>query len=167
LNLQPSKGAELVYGVYRNDELVFIPKQQAFELAQLREALTTAKTWGEFKAKVPAHLYKETVYLYSDYEEDDEDGEEPEAPGDKDEFVADDIPGHGDGDWPIWAAQAMLEWVPQDVQERFGRVAATRLSGEYLYLPENRADEIASAMQSHGYTCVRDDALVERAEGYS
>lgn len=162
MQIQASRGTELVYGNYRGDELVFIPKQQAVELAQLRQALESAATWGEFKQMAPAHLYQEVALMVSDYDE-----EAGQLPQDADPFDADSIPGYGDRDWPTWAAQAMLEWVPQDVQDRFGSAAGTTLSGDYLYLPEEKADEIAQAMQEHGYPCVRDDDLVTSAEGYS
>ena len=68
---QPGKNREIVYGDC-NGELIFLPKDLALELAQIHTALNTSKTWAEFKANVPAHVYEEVI-------EGMKDDEDPEA----------------------------------------------------------------------------------------
>ncbi len=60
----------------------------------------------------------------------------------------------------------MLYWMPKGVQEGFGFEVPTTISGEYLGLPPEKEAEIVAAMQTHGYSCSRDDALVWDASIY-
>lgn len=151
----------LVYGVFQGDEVAFLPRQQAQGLAQLWRALDSAQTWGQFRRMVPAHIYEEVVSAVGDSENMAEDGlPHSDAPFDRDE-----IPGHTDGDWPALPARQMLDWVPQEVRERYGRVVSTRFNGDYLVFRARDATAVAQALQGHGYTCVRDDDLVRDASG--
>lgn len=81
-------------------------------------------------------------------------------------FDAEDIPGHADGDWPDWPQGNMEHWVPQEVQNEFGSMKPTAVSGDFLQLDPLDEDEIVSAMREHGYDCVRDEDLVWEASGY-
>lgn len=56
--------------------------------------------------------------------------------------------------------------MPKGVQEGFGFKVPTMISGEYLGLPPEKEAEIVAAMQTHGYSCSRDDALVWDASIY-
>ncbi len=56
MSSRATESKEIIYGE-RADQLIFIPKQRALELASIHEALNTSKTWGEFKSRVPrSHL---------------------------------------------------------------------------------------------------------------
>jgi hypothetical protein len=55
-----AKSREVVYADC-NGELVFLPKELALELAQIRAALDISKTWGEFQATVPARVFEEIM----------------------------------------------------------------------------------------------------------
>ena len=158
----------LVYSEIQ-DGLVFIDEGEAHDLVQLHRALGKARTWGEFKAQAPSHWYEDAVERLKeqmlDEMEDarDDDYEEPAA---EKGFDAEDIPGHADGDWPDWPQGNMERWVPDEVQDRFGSMKPTAISGDFLQLSPEHEDEIVSAMQRHGYDCVRDDDLVWEASGY-
>lgn len=93
---------------------------------------------------------------------DEGEGQEPDPGSD---FFAERIPGYEDGDWPSWPARAMLHWVPKYIQERFGSTEPSAISGDSLLLATEKEDEIVSAMEVHGYACLRDHALVEKANG--
>ncbi len=90
--------AEVVYGEIQ-DGLVFIPVEEARELAGLREALGTSKTWGEFRARVPKERYEEALERLPQNEEREE-GEEVEEPAPEARFAPEEIGGFADGDWP-------------------------------------------------------------------
>lgn len=151
----------LVYGVFQGDEVAFLPRQQALALAQLWRALDSAQTWGQFRRMVPPHIYDEVVAAVGDNENLADDGRPfSDAP-----FDRDDIPGHADGDWPALPARQMLDWMPQAVRERYGRVVSTRFNGDYLAFRARDATAVAEALQALGYTCVRDDDLVRDASG--
>lgn len=59
----------------------------------------------------------------------------------------------------------MLDWIPEDIQKRFGSIADSVHSGDYLYLPTEDARGIVQAMHTHGYRCEEDEELIERAHG--
>jgi hypothetical protein len=49
---------------HRPDELVFAEAAEAERISQIHHALTTAKTWGEFKALMPAKDFSEVLDSY-------------------------------------------------------------------------------------------------------
>ena len=158
---------DFVYGPI-GDNLVFMPRPAAERLRAVREALNTSRTWGEFKQAMPADSYQHVVELMREQAEEDlsdDDEELPDnwEPGAETAFEAEQIPGFADGDWPEWPAQEALEWVPTDIQRRFGVESASVLSGDYLTLNIEHEAAIVAAFVEHGYTCSRDDTLLMRA----
>lgn len=150
----------LVYGLYDEDSLVFIPQQRAHELAQLRQAIESAKTWGEFKESVAEGDYMRAIELIRLANEDDDFTPTTATP-----FDPEDIPGFADFEWPPFPAQDMLDWVPADIQRKFERPGAY-IMNDVLVLSESDVVAIVAAMEAHGYQCIRDDHLVRAASGY-
>jgi len=150
---------DLVYGTLPNDILVFMPQQEALEKARVWQALNTAKTWGAFKDAIPDRFYEEVLELLEMVNEESE--PDAEAP-----FDAEMIPGHADGDWPSWPLQEMLDWMPTDVQQRFGERVNTMMLGYMLRLQAADETEIVAAMEAHGYSCTRNDTLIRNANGW-
>lgn len=87
-------------------------------------------------------------------------------PIDSDRFKAEQLPGFSDGDWPEWPAQQALDWVPPEIQRRFGKTNSSVLNGPFLELDPQRAAEIIAAMEEVDYVCERNDALVQSASGH-
>jgi hypothetical protein len=155
---------ELVYGnVWIN--LVFIPKQRAIDLDALHEALLSATTWGEFQAKVSAEVYEEVLKRIAQWHEDVEGTHVPQS---TDAFDPDYIPGYADSDWPAFPPAEMLEWIPKEIQEKYGLVnpGSDPLSRPTLDLPIGSAEEIVAAFERSGYLCISDETLVNKACGY-
>jgi hypothetical protein len=151
-----NRGETLVYGHPNGeDELVFIPEAEAKELAQLWEALRSATTWGEFNLSAPYKRLQEALELFG----------EGKPPGDDDAFDGEALVDSISWDWPPWPAQRMLEWVPADIQERFGDVGTSMVSGDALYIDEAAETGIVAALEQAGYRCMHDDELVARASG--
>jgi hypothetical protein len=156
---QSPETTEIVYADC-SGELIFLPKNLALELAQIWTALNNSKTWGEFQANVPDHVYEEIMAEMKD-------DEDPEAlPDPENAFDSDAIPGYDDGDWPTWPLQYMLEWMPEDIQQQYGKVVPSAVNGDCLELLEEKAGEIVLALEKRGYTCTEDESLVIRACGY-
>jgi hypothetical protein len=153
------KQRSVVVGVLlgADDEVVMIPEKHAVTLARLHDALSSAKTWAEFKRLAPKRYYQEALERASEGED--------EAVTPKSPFDPMQIYGLGDGDWPDWPSQQMLGWVPAEVRAKFGRSESSVLNGPFLCLAAADLDEIMSAMEAHGYKCRRDDDLVSRAHG--
>src|SRR5919107_6311312 len=111
---------DIVYGEV-TDSLVFIPKEEAIELGQVYKALRTANTWGEFKERSPTDKYKEAVeFAWEVLEEEGAVSENNKEPDAEAEFDPDHHLGYENMDWPSWPAQNMLDWVPEEIQTRFG-----------------------------------------------
>ena len=165
--MDPDK--DLVYGPIA-DNLVFMPRPAAERLIAVRGAINSSRTWGEFKQAMPADSYQHVVELMREAAEEDtaEDEELPDhwEPDGETAFDAEQIPGFADGDWPEWPAQAALEWVPKDIQRRFGVEATSFHSGDSLELAIEQEAAIVAAFVEHGYTCSRDDTLLLRAYDY-
>lgn len=137
------------------EHAVFGGSAQIDELRAVYRALAAAKTWGEFRQMIGPERAED---LREMMDEDD--------PPDSAAFSSEDIPGYGDGDWPEWLQQNMLSWVPEDVQERFGSVEASRISGDALIIYAEKGEDVAAALEAQGFTCTRDDAAVREAAGY-
>ncbi len=133
---------DIVYRVSGDgyDSVLFAKRDNAEYVAKIREALYQSKTWGEFRANLPAGEWEDL---------------EPQLdePPDDEPFKADDIPGHADGDYPEWLRQSQLNWFPKDLIEKYdGEVTLTTLNGWVLDLPADRAEEIADDLRALGHT---------------
>jgi hypothetical protein len=151
---------EVVYG-YVGSGLVFIFREHAEELSNLWEALNKARTWGEFRRMAGEGRYEEVLDLYEGY---DEEAEDP-GPHPDEAFDASRISGHDDGDWPDWPAQQMLDWMPDDIQRRFGCVEASIFNGDFLHIEGGDTEGLLTAMAGHGFSCENDEHLVQSANG--
>ena len=153
---------DLVYGPI-DGYLVFMPRPVADRLIAVRGAVTTSRTWGEFKQAMPAGSYQHVIALMREDSSDDEELPDHWEPDAEMGFDAEQIPGFADGDWPEWPAQEALEWVPTAIQHRFGVESASVLSGDYLKFAIEQEAAIVAAFVEQGYTCSRDDTLLLRA----
>jgi hypothetical protein len=139
------------------DWLVVMPLSEARRLAALEEALWESRTWGAFRSRI-ADDPQTLAELRERF-----DGHLPDPAG---PFHADDIPGHADGSWPSWPAQAMLDWLPRSVQA-LGTIEESVFNGPLLRLDEAVRGEVLDAMAAEGIECREDSrGLVARACGY-
>jgi hypothetical protein len=181
---------DLVFGLVPalgGSNLVFIPWEKAQELAAIAAALR-ARTWGEFKLKMPAQRLPELVATFMERgalsfdvfyrlraqqdtrAERDRLWQAYEAlqpgkrmPLDHDEFHIEHVPGAVNGYWPERPEQAMLRWLPPLICGRFGCRGATRQLGDCLFFDPQRAPEILAALEAAGYCCRWEEDLVRQA----
>lgn len=130
--------------------VVFAEKAKAASVARIQEACETATTWGEFRSKLTAEEWAEVV--------DNNDLNNREI-DDAAPFGADtDITGYADGFYPEWLQATMLSWFPKGLIAKYAGEAADSVhNGEFLILPADRAEEIASDLTARGH-------VVERSE---
>jgi hypothetical protein len=91
----------------------------------LDRAITSSKTWGEFRKKIGpeeyAALYQDRFYT----PEPDDDPEDIDVdalePSDDAPFNSDKVPGFTEGDYPPWLAQEIDEHLPREILERFAK----------------------------------------------
>ena len=147
--------------------LLFVPESRANELAEGNKALLTAKTWGEFKSLVSTELYvfylTKSSYYEGPYEPEDGDYRPfdiaPETP-----FTPNDVLTYEE--LPANPEIEMTEWMPEEIQQKFGRkmryyaMDMNVLRGEILVLEEKQMDEIVAELEKHGFVCKRNDDLL-------
>jgi hypothetical protein len=91
--------------------------------------------------------------------------DEPPPPDDE-RFEGRDLGCVADGDYPEWAAQEMLGWLPREILEApYSTVLPSFLNGPCLRLDPTAEAQIVEALRAAGFRCTRDDALVWRACG--
>lgn len=144
----------VVYGRVPDGGLVFVPEPMAKELAQVQEALSLAKTWGELRELLPAARLSEVFDLVE--------FDTPPAPSDP--FDAGEIPAYCDGDWPEWPARYQLEWLPDDALALGSRDVSV-LNGDFIEFAPEREEELIEVLGAHGHSIRRDDELVAAASG--
>lgn len=110
---------DLIYGEDPFGDLVFVERAKAEE----NIAFWKAKTWGDLRVAAPM-LY-ERALEYSEYF-----GTEKLPSDDKllDHQIADD------GDFLFFPKQLMLDFIPDTVQQKYGRVGQTVFNGPILEL---------------------------------
>lgn len=133
-----------------------MPRQRALDIAQAYEAVDSSTTWGELVNRLPGYMRDELMNFF-----------EEEVPNENDAFERDDVPGLADGDWPGFPAQEMLEWMPRDIQQRFGKVETTVFNGDYLEFDSLCEQEIVTALEQNGFKCIANQQLIGRAHDNS
>lgn len=139
---------------------VFALKDDAEHVAAVNNALNTAKTWGEYRSLLPAgewEAHGETFpVLYDTGELVMKDGkpvlEYLEDQEDDDPFDPDNVPGVGDGDYPIWLQQVMLDWMPESILEKYGKHYGTRLNGDSVEFKSEDLGAIIEELRALEYT---------------
>jgi len=157
---------DIIYGI-TNLGLLFLPVKRANELANGYKALLTARTWGEFKSLVSKEFYEFYLPNSDYYEGPDEPEDGNYTPYDiapetaftpNDVLPYDDLPAHPEIE--------MTEWMPEEIQEKFGRKMRYNAmdmnvpEGEILVLEEKQMDDIVAELEKLGYVCKRDDDLL-------
>ena len=141
---EESEPMDLVYQV-DGDHLVFAERASAERVARIWTALEQSTTWGELRCNLPEGEWDDHFQLY--FEDRDE-----ESPADDEPFESSFAPGHLDGDYPEWLRQVQLDWFPQELIDKYGRVRPSVLNGEFLDLPPDKAEQIAEDLRTMGHT---------------
>src|SRR5262245_41673282 len=153
---RPAGRSQLFYGVLdggAGPSLVFMKPNEARRLSTLHAALASSTTWGEFRSRIPAREYAAILQMW-----------ELDSVPPTDAFSGADL--IGDGDYPGWPEQMMLDWVPDAIQKKYGSVTDSVHNGLFLHLEPALERDIVAAFAAAGYRCIRKDALVQLASGY-
>jgi hypothetical protein len=154
---------DLIYGVLKMpkhphmedypDYLVFIPRKMATDLASDWEALHTATTWGEFRAKMPPEEYE--AYMARSFDEDN-----APRPNDETQFTPTEEGWSTgpEGYWPDNPMYWMYTFVPKAVW-------ALRSGGTDPYIWVTEEVEALRILHQEGYRVERNDELTKAACG--
>lgn len=138
---------DLVYKVSEEGELVFAERESALYAAQLYDALLNSATWSEFRSKLPAGGWEEFVEKWGSRDDDDnsiDDFPKGDEPFD-DHFI--------ETGYPEWLANTAIQWFPRDLVEKYGGyVEHSIASDSSLYLPDDKAEDIAADLRLRGHS---------------
>ncbi|MCA2997682.1 MAG: hypothetical protein ING75_03675 [Rhodocyclaceae bacterium] len=126
-----------------NGGLVFATVDRARFVSKLHAAISSSKTWGEFRAAMPAEEYSSILA-----DAFDEVGER--RPTSSSLFLSEQVPGVSDGDYPPWLQAEMETVLPLDILERFGERKSTYLNGDYWFIPSENKDAVVEALAGMG-----------------
>lgn len=142
----------LVYGTAYGASLIFMESAKAEAL----DAFCSADTWGELRRRSP-QMCSEVIERIR--QKNDEDDDWP-GPSDDTAFELTDVA--GDGWWPMFPEQLMLELIPQDIQDQYGKTMDTALDGSLLQLDPHDEQEVVDALVAAGFNCRKDQDLFDR-----
>jgi hypothetical protein len=60
----------------------------------------------------------------------------------------------------------MLYWIPKDIQKTYGVIQVSSINGDFLEISPAREQQVIKAFEERGYTCLKDDRLVNIASGF-
>lgn len=155
---------ELVYGRIAAGELVFVPRAKALQLVGVRLALVSARTWRELRTCLMEDLYLSLVQKMRYDNADLPDTGMPEADL---AFHPEQLPGYEEMQWPDWLGQQAIDWLPTEIQERYGKIIESMHDGDYVELNPGFEVEIVRDLEALGYRCTRDDLLVKQATDFA
>ena len=138
---------DLVYKVDdENGNVVFAAREKALHVAQTYNALENSKSWAEFRAQLPRGGWEEFLVRRAD--RDDDDNPVDNFPTGCEPFDATIIEtGH-----PEWLANTAISWFPTDLIKKYnGKVEHSPASDDSLYLPADKAQEIAADLRVLGH----------------
>lgn len=139
--------SDLVYRVSpANGGVVFASHERAAWVAQIHDALRSAKTWGQLRKALPPGEYERIL--------ESQDTDEEPLPKPRDPFSADQIPSVCDGDYPPWLQPEMDHVLPDEILRRFGQRKSTMLNGSYWHIPEEAIPGITAALKALGRDAV-------------
>ena len=181
------KMKDLVFGESQwGDNLIILPRSVAEQLKELNAALSSA-TWGELRRDATAEIYAEILGQagYGDLDEflshldigKPVPGARTEAlrkyaekhgdplPEDDDPFDADrDLGSYADWDFPPAPQLLMLQYLPDDVIEKFGNVYDTNFNGTFVDFEKDQLADIIAALEKDGFSCTEDQTLIDEAQ---
>ncbi len=130
--------------VNHNGGLVFATDDRARRISRINHAISTSKTWADFRRAMPRQEYSQLLRVF------DELGE-PRPKGTA-EFSGEMLPGWSDGDYPPWLQAEMSGLIPKPILERFGTRKSTVLNGSFWWIPPEAAEAICAELAALGWT---------------
>ncbi len=186
------KRVHLVYGSNLTGDLIFMEIEEAEKFAQINDAINnsidTGISWSKFKDKYPI-VFKAFKDQF-DFDENDFDEWFEELKDDqgwvskseaknlyKEDYVVrnglplmewtfaiDDFDFDQLQNWLRFVPQQNgQEYIPEDIIKRFGRMEVSLFDDDFLRFKPEDEDELISALERYGFTCERDDDLIDRA----
>ena len=138
-----------------NEGVVIAEPARATFIADIHKAISTARTWGEFRELMPFEEYRQLVIDFFG-----ESGSFQAVPADDEEFDSSQIWGYDDGDYPPWLQAEIGKVLPPDLLDEYAQPIGTRLNGDYYHIEECDLVALKGDLEARGYN------LVDRSDLY-
>ena len=132
-----------------NEGVVIAEPARATYVADIHKAISTARTWGEFRNLMPFKEYRRLVIDYFG-----EPGNLQAVPADDEKFDSSDIWGYDDGDYPPWLQAEIGQVLPPDLLDQYAQPIGTRLNGDYYHIEECAFVALKAELEARGYELV-------------
>jgi hypothetical protein len=157
----------------------FAITKRAEYVNQIHQAISNANNWGEFRNSLPDGEF-ESLYLweYQVYFDGvrhlclDKDLLNNALSGDANSeiirfdqsFSAEQLPGHGDGDYPPFLLPEQDNFLPTEFCNKYGERANSMVSGSWWEFPINRIEEMKQNLESAGFSVSVENSDWESAD---
>ena len=125
--------------------VVVAPRDRAFYVHQIWQAIKQAKTWKQFATMLPAGEWQHLLGLLE------------EKPSESEEFSAESLPGYSDGDYPPWLQTEVARCVPAAVLNELGRKQDSVLNGPFWDIQSENEGLLVARLGALGYGVERKD----------
>ena len=126
------------------NSIVFAREADAVRVDAINQAINTAATWGAFRAMLPEGEWDSIA--------------DPMGPDEMDRYADDQpfdamlLPGYGDGAYPARLMPRMLDFLPNDLAEKYVDVSADMMTGgNVCYIEEGSLADIRRELEERGF----------------
>lgn len=140
-------GLDLVYRTipHKPEFIILAPRERAFYVHQIWQAVQQAKTWKQFAAMLPAAEWQSVIQRMD------------EKPCEGETFDAEMLPGYSDGDYPPWLQTEVARCLPAIVREEFALKRESCINGLYWEIPAELEVALIKRLRSLGHSVKRED----------
>jgi hypothetical protein len=143
---------------YNSPTLVFAPPKMAEDHDRVMKALTSSKTWGSFRASIPASAFKEVKRLLRERGEYNA-KEIRELIADDNPFDSSAIPGLEDGEYPSMIASIQQSILPKDLANKYGKQWGDINCSDIFRIDVRHREAILADLKGMGYDVIERDDL--------
>jgi hypothetical protein len=143
---------------YNGRTLVFAPPTMAEEHDKVMKALVASKTWGEFRACIPASAFKEVKQLLRECEAYTA-AEIRELIADDNPFDSATLPGLENGEYPSMIASIQQSILPKDLADKYGKQWGNINCSDIFRIDVRHREAILADLKGMGYDVIERDDL--------
>ena len=153
--LKRKKKRKLLYRECKGDTaVVFAPPGRARYISRIWKAINSSDTWGQFQKAMPVGEGSDIIegiksHMYVTLRPDGAD--EDDWPKGNEPFDLAMVPGVTDGMYPPWLQQEMLDFIPDELIQRFCASGDTWHDGDFCNVPMENLDAFCAALTEFGF----------------
>jgi hypothetical protein len=167
----------LVYGEINNN-LIFIPEEEALRSQKIWHAINNANTWQDFIDLTSEEEFDQIVFeilefldhgnLFAEYKMGQDLSTYVEGlhlPQPDDLFTTEVLPGFEEGEFMPRADQEIIGWLPEEMLENIGEIKTSEEGIFYYKIEPKHIELVIQTFDAAGFKCIPNQKLIEAAEG--